>query len=61
MGAEALALHGIHDHSVLISGMENRYNMRYASIKPYSSPTVRPTRLFFILAGIADHNAPIKI
>ena len=34
--------------------------MRYARSNPYSSPTVRPTRLFFILAGIADHNAPIK-
>ena len=34
--------------------------MRYARSKPYSSPTVRPTRLFFILSGRGDHNAPIK-
>ena len=60
MGAEALALHVTHD-SVLILGQEKRYNMRYARSKPYSSPTVRPTRLFFILSGRGDHNAPIKI
>ena len=60
MGAAALALHGIHD-SVLISEQEKRYNMRYARSKPYSSPTVRTTRLSFILSGRGDHSAPIKI
>ena len=47
MRVEALALYGMHD-SVLISGQEKRYNMRYARSTPYSSLTVRPTRLFFI-------------
>ena len=52
MGAEALALHGIHDSvRKRLSRQEKRYNMRYARIKPYSSPTVRQTRLFFILSG----------
>ena len=32
--------------------------MRYARIKPYSSPTVPPTRLLFTLSGRGDHNAP---
>ena len=60
MGAEALALHGIHD-SVLISGRKSVIICIMLGASPYSSPTVRPTRLFFILSGRGDHSAPIKI
>ena len=52
MRAEELALHGIHD-SVLISGRKSVIICVMLVSSPYSSPTVRPTRLFLILAGIA--------
>ena len=60
MGAEALALHGIHD-SVLISGRKSVIICVMLGASPTALPTVRPTRLFFILLGRGDHNAPIKI
>ena len=60
MGAEALALHGMHD-SVLISGRKSVIICVMLGARPIALKTVRPTRLFFILSGRGDHSAPIKI
>ena len=60
MGAEALALHGIHD-SVLISGRKSVIICVMLGASPIAPRSVRPTRLFFILSGRGDHSAPIKI
>ena len=50
MGAEALALHGIHD-SVLISGRKSVIICVMLGASPIAPLTVRPTRLFFICIG----------
>ena len=60
MGAEALALHGIHD-SVLISGRKSVIICVMLGASPIAPKQCVRLDWFSILSGRGDHGAPIKI
>ena len=60
MGAEALALHGMHD-SVLISGRKSVIICVMLGASPIAPRQCVRLDWFSIVSGRGDHSAPIKI